>query len=376
MIDSGPSLAELGVHQSKVQPIDLQDYSKKEASLRKLPDTRIIKEGDEEFLEFSFSNGFKVITNTFEESVKFSKEGDSQNKYFRVRKFLVNFQGRDVDLLDNETARICDHFISFRVSTIGSHFNRQVVVVNNENQEIERYKSNVVIYVPINKERTDYDAEEMLYEWVHELGHAIDLIDSKRKFRKVSAEEEKYELVSNEKLNGVKAERNAHAIGLKILKGIKRLYGPHQSISEERYVNNVVEPSLHSRQFVSMDFRSAYSNQDRALFRDEEIEIRKNGITEEADREIFQTKFRRDKNISTLSARLGENAAKIYDSLVKAWVDENIEKMEKLNRIFAKDGLDKPKTREELVRELELEYHSAILRKYGIPWEQFSSLLK
>lgn len=376
MIDSGPSLTELGVHQLKVKSVDLRAYATKEASLRKLPDTRTIKEGDKEFFEFSFSNGFKVITDTSEESVKFSEEGDSQNKYFRIRKFLVNFQGKDVDLLDNETAKLCDHFMSFRVSRIGSHFNRQVVAVDNEGQEIERHKSNIVIYVSTNEEGTDYDAEEMLYHWVHEFGHALDLIEVVRKFRKVSAEDEKYERVSNEKLNDVKAERNAHTIGLKILRGIRRLHGPQPSISEERYISNIVEPALHSRQLVSMDFRSAYSNQDRALFRKEEIEIKKRGITEEADRERFQTKFRRDNNISSLSESLGGRALERYDSLVQAWVNENIDKMVKLNQVFAKNGLEKHKTREELIMDLELGYHSAILRKHGIPWEQFSRLSK
>ncbi|MBP8590939.1 hypothetical protein KBI33_00525 [Candidatus Shapirobacteria bacterium] len=374
MIYSKPSLTEIRTHQLKAQSVDLHTYTR-EASLRRIPDTRIIKEGDNEFIEFSF-NGFKVITDTSEESVEFSEEGDPQNKYFRIRKFLVNFQGKDVDLLDNEVAKLCDHFMSFRVSRIGSHFNRQVVVVNNEGQEIKRLKSNIVIYVPTNEERTDYDAEEMLYHWVHEFGHALDLIDVVRRFRRVSTKGEKYERVSNEELNDVKAERDAHAIGLKILRWIRRLYGPQPSISEERYINNVVEPALHSRQLVRMDFRSAYSNQDRALFREEEIEIRKMGIAEEVDRERFQIKFRRDKNISLLSERLGERAQEMYDSLVQAWVDENIDKMVKLNQIFAKSGLEEHKTREELIMDLELDYHSAILRKHGIPWEQFSSLLK
>ena len=60
MIDSGPSLAELGVHQIRVKPLDLNAYATKEASLRRLPETRTIKEGDKEYFEFSFSNGFKV----------------------------------------------------------------------------------------------------------------------------------------------------------------------------------------------------------------------------------------------------------------------------------------------------------------------------
>ena len=374
MIDSGPSLAELGVHQIRVKPLDLNAYATKEASLRRLPETRTIKEGDKEYFEFSFSNGFKVLTDTSEESIKFSEEHDSQNKYFRIRKFVVNFQGKDVDLLENEFAQLCDHYMSFRVSRIGSHFNRQVTVIDNEGGEIERHKSNVVLYVPTNEKGTDYDGEEMLYHWAHEFGHALDLIDVVRNFRKVNEADTQYERVSNEKLVDVKTERNAHAIGLRIIRGICKRYGINPHISEERYVNNVVEPALHSRQLVSMDFRTAYSNQDRALFRNEEIEMQKRGITKEAERELFQVDFRRGRNISLLSERLGDRATERYDSLVQAWVDENLEKMVKLNQVFAKDGFEKSKTREELRRDLELGYHSAILRKYGIPWEQFSGV--
>src|SRR4030043_1867570 len=117
MIDSAPSLVELEERQIKVKPFNLQTYATKEASLHKLPENQIIKEGGKEFFEFSFSNGFKVITDTLEESVKFSEENDRQNKYLRVRKFLVNFQGKEVDLFDNELARHCDHYISFRASS-------------------------------------------------------------------------------------------------------------------------------------------------------------------------------------------------------------------------------------------------------------------
>lgn len=373
MIDSGPSLAELGVHQMRVQPLDLNAYAIKEASLRRLPETRTIRKGDKEYFEFSFSNGFKVLTDTSEESVKFSEEHDSQNRYFRIRKFVVNFQGRDVDLFDNEFAQLCDHYMSFRVSRIGSHFNRQVVVIDNEGREIERHKSNVVLYVPTNEKRTDYDGEEMLYHWVHEFGHALDLIDVVRKFCKVNDGNTQYEHVSSEKLDDVKTERNAHAIGLRILRGIRKRYGINPHISEERFVNSVVEPALHSRQLVRMDFRTAHSNQDRALFRDEEIAMQKRGITKEAERKLVQAEFRRGRNISLLTERLGDRATERYDSLVQAWVDENLEKMVRLNQVFAKDGLEKSKTREELRKDLELGYHSAVLRKHGIPWEQFSS---
>jgi len=250
-----------------------------------------------------------------------------------------------------------------------------VAVIDNEGREIERYKSNVVLYVPTNEKGTDYDGEEMLYLWVHEVGHALDLVDDVRNFPKVNEADTRYELVSDEKLDYIKTERNAHAIGLRILRGIRKRYGINPHISEERYVNNVVEPALHSRRLVSMDFRTAYSNKDRAIFRDEEIEMKKRGITEEAERELFQLDFRRGRNISLLSKRLGDRATEIYDSLVQAWVDENLEKTDRLNQVFARDRLEKSKTREELRRELMLGYHSAILsRKHGIPWDQFSSV--
>lgn len=163
---------------------------------------------------------------------------------------------------------------------------------------------------------------------------------------------------------------------MRVLRGIRRKYGVNPNISEERYVRSVVEPALHSHQRGNMDFRTAYSNQDRALFRDEEIEMNRRGIKEGAQREQFQLEFRRGRNIAFLSDRLGDRATERYDSLVQAWVDKNLETVIELNRAFARDGLAEPRTKDELRRDLELDYHSAVLIKTGIPWRQFLSVDK
>ncbi|MCS7092156.1 MAG: hypothetical protein NZM26_02295 [Patescibacteria group bacterium] len=257
--------------------------------------------------------------------------------------------------------------MSFDGSEIGSHFNPRVVILGENNQEIESHKGNVVIHAPKNQQQNGYDGEQIIYHWIHELAHAINLNDYPRVFYEKEGRRQENILLSYNRYDHkamVTIERNAHALALKIIRKIRKLYGQHPNISERKYAQ-LAEYSLHTRQPDNMDFHSAYSNKDRALFREEEIEIRNQTQQNDAiERKNLQLILREEKIITMLAINFGnEQAQRKYEILIeniarKEWYENKIDN----HKIISSDTKRK--------------WLADIMRKRGEAWEQFAMLLK
>jgi hypothetical protein len=359
------------------------------AQIENLLDVSSIIKSGKEYRQFRFNNGVRIVVMPKEEkisvptpSARFPVKRIDQNSYFRVVELNINCGGKEVDLMAHGLSSVCDHFISF--GNAGPYYYPQSIVVNEKGKEIGRHRPLIVICAPLNTEGNAYDGESLLYHWVHEFGHALAMRGRSNKYLYNSGDKS-FKLIEHLPF-GVKQERDADAIGVKILRWMIRSYGETTQGTIAKFVASaegsfslpdLAGLSLCDRAGLNKDFDTAYSDRSRALFRKEGREIKKSGISDANAIRKFQIDHRRQENISGLKAKYDGSAETKYDAMVNEWVGENRDEMIKSSRImdvFDRYGYELERVEDEIDQSLEYNFHTSVMLKSGIPWERYRNL--
>jgi hypothetical protein len=375
----------LGIAYQNAVLKSIAEISQREKIENLLDVSSIIKSG-KEYRQFRFSNGIRVVVMPKEEKISvpspravFPVKRIDQNSYFRVVELNVNCGGKEVDLMAHSLSSVCDHFISF--GNTGPYYYPQSIVVNEKGKEIGRHRPLIVIGAPLNTEENAYDGESLLYNWAHEFGHALAMKGRSNKYL-YNGGDKSFKLIEHLPA-GVKQERDADAIGIKILKWIIRSYGETTQATIAKFVASAEESfslpdlaglSICDRAGLTKDFNTAYSNRSRALFRKEGREIEKSGISNANAIRKFQIDHRRLENISRLKAKYNGSAETRYDALANAWKWDNLHEMIGSSQLCGQYGSEIEQIENEALQRLEYNFHTSVLLKSGIPWERYRNL--
>lgn len=263
-------------------PLQLKQYEQ-ESSLKKLPPHRVFSEGNNRYIEFTFSNGLRVVTDSTEERIRYPMTYE-EVKFLKIKKILVDFVSpdgakRSVNIFQEKFADISDHYLTFRPehSIIDSSHCSPTIQVKNEKDELtEKLDLHTVTNVPLTADGRSYDGEKFLAIWLHEAGHAQDFV--RTHFTQFFLKSEHGYRTKESRWppsTDPEDERNATTIGLKFLRLLEKKYGKPVGISTQKYVQ-INQAGLQDKVPHAWSFQRSYSNRDRADHRNPLIEMKQN----------------------------------------------------------------------------------------------------